>query len=65
MAAVREVYPHADAVQTENGTIASVFNIGGNNFRLITVIVYAVQTVRVAEVLTHAEYGKNQWKRRV
>ena len=37
-----------------------IFNIGGNNWRLITSIDFEKQQVFVLEVMTHAEY--NGWK---
>jgi mRNA interferase HigB len=40
----------------------TVFNIGGNNFRLISVIDYRLQTVLVTHVLTHKDYDKGAWK---
>jgi mRNA interferase HigB len=55
---VRQTYPHADAV----GRL-TVFNIGGNAFRLITRIEYERQEVYIRAVLTHAEYDKEAWKR--
>jgi mRNA interferase HigB len=36
----------------------TIFNIGGNNFRLITVINYETETILIADFLTHAEYDK-------
>lgn len=35
-----------------------IFNIGGNNFRLIAAIDYTGQKVYVLNVMTHAEYNK-------
>jgi mRNA interferase HigB len=40
----------------------TVFNIGGNKYRLIAVIEYVLQIVLVKEVLTHGEYDKGAWK---
>ena len=40
----------------------TVFNIGGNNFRLIAVIDYRLQTVLVTHVLTHKDYDKGGGK---
>jgi mRNA interferase HigB len=37
-----------------------VFNVGGNNFRVVAEIVYTEQIVRIAKVGTHAEY--DGWK---
>ena len=39
-----------------------VFNIGGNKYRLIAVILYDRAKVYIRHVLTHAEYGAGKWK---
>jgi mRNA interferase HigB len=54
---VREDFRHADAVE-----LFTVFNIGGNKYRLVTVIKYRWQVIYVRHVLTHAEYSKEKWK---
>ena len=59
---VRESFPHADAVVVASGNIATVFNVCGNNFRLVTVMHYNRSKVYVAMVLTHAEYSREKWK---
>lgn len=58
----RRVYPHADAVEVESGKIVTVFNIGGNKYRLIVAIHYNTQSVYILDLLTHAEYDKGFWK---
>src|SRR5258707_15722159 len=40
----------------------TVFNIGGNKFRLIAYVHYRRQIVYIKQVLTHAEYDKGDWK---
>ena len=50
------------ARDTESGRTATIFDIGGNKFRIITLIDYMRQTVLITHVLTHAEYDKNKWK---
>ena len=40
----------------------TVFNIGGNKYRLISVIHYKYGKVYVRAVLTHEEYNKEEWK---
>jgi mRNA interferase HigB len=40
----------------------TVFNIGGNKFRLIPVVDYGLQTVLITQVLTHQDYDKGGWK---
>jgi len=52
---VRETFPTADAVKA---TELTCFNIGGNSYRLLTVISYRGQTVTIVELLTHAQYDK-------
>lgn len=42
----------------------TVFNIGGNKYRLIAAIHYNRHKVFVRAVLTHAEYDLGKWKRR-
>ena len=39
-----------------------VFNIGGNKFRLNSVVDYGLQTVLITHVLTHKDYDKGGWK---
>ena len=41
----------------------TVFDIGGNNYRLIAHIHFDRGKVYVRHVLTHNEYDKNAWKR--
>jgi mRNA interferase HigB len=59
---VRRVYPHADAVTVSTGNTVTVFNIGGNKYRLIAAIHYNRQRVYVLRLLTHADYSKAFWK---
>jgi len=56
-AELRQVFSSADQV----GNL-TVFNIGGNKYRLITLVDYEYQKVFIRQVLTHAEYDKQNWK---
>lgn len=64
--AVRSLCPSADGVSIRKGKriagIVTVFNIGGNQYRLLTAIDYARHRLTVIDVLTHAEYSKDRWK---
>ena len=42
----------------------TVFDVGGNKYRLIVSIHYNRRKVFVSDVLTHAEYDRNTWKRK-
>jgi mRNA interferase HigB len=54
---VRLIYASAEAVGN-----FTVFNIKGNNYRLIVGIDYEDRTVYFKYFLTHAEYDKDKWK---
>ena len=55
---VRTVFPHADRVGK-----FTVFNIAGNNARLIAAIHYNRRKVYIRHVLTHSDYDKGAWKK--
>lgn len=54
---LRQTFPSADKV----GELI-VFNIGGNNYRLIASIHFNRSKAYIRHVLTHSEYDKGAWK---
>jgi len=58
ISALRDVFPSADSV----GKYV-VFNVGGNNYRLITSVHFNRGKVYIREFLTHSEYDKDRWKK--
>lgn len=50
---LKKTFPSADYVSHQY----TVFNIGGNKFRLITEIDYPATVVNVKRIWTHAEYS--------
>jgi mRNA interferase HigB len=56
-AELRATYRTADRVDR-----FTVFNIGGNKYRLVAVIHYNRGKVFVRHVLTHQEYDRGKWK---
>lgn len=54
---VNATYPSADLV----GQYV-VFNIKGNDYRLIVGINFRSQIIFIKHVLTHADYDKGKWK---
>ena len=48
---IREFFNSADYAQPY-----TIFNVGGNNYRLVTVIRYKFKKVYVQNVMTHREY---------
>lgn len=57
-AQLQETFPSADSV----GKL-TVFNIGGNKYRLIAAIHFNRHKVYIRNVLTHKEYDKGDWKK--
>ncbi|MCX6603018.1 MAG: type II toxin-antitoxin system HigB family toxin [Acidobacteria bacterium] len=58
LADVRRDFAHADVVGRR-----TVFNIHGNNYRLIARINYTTKRVFILHILTHADYSRGDWKR--
>lgn len=54
---LRQIFPSADKVDK-----LTVFNIGGNKYRLIVAIHYNRKIIYIRDVLTHKEYDKGKWK---
>jgi mRNA interferase HigB len=54
---VRKIFSNADAVGRW-----TVFNIKGNQYRLITEINYFTRRIYIRHVLTHADYDRGGWK---
>lgn len=53
---LKQAFRHADYAVP-----FTIFNIGGNNYRVISRIEYQSETLEICRVLTHAEYDK--WTR--
>jgi mRNA interferase HigB len=58
LAEIRQTFPSADAVEGY-----TVFNIKGNEYRLITRINYRTGRIFIRRVLTHAEYDRGSWEK--
>jgi len=54
---LRRDFSHADLVGRR-----TVFNVHGNNYRLIARVNYLTQRVFILDILTHSEYSKGNWK---
>jgi mRNA interferase HigB len=61
---VRRAYPSADGVKLKSQVVVTVFNVKGNEYRLLSYVNYHAQTLVILELLTHADYDKQAWKDR-
>ncbi len=59
---VRRAYPSADAVRIESGRQVFIFNVCGNDFRLLVAIHFNRQIVFTLRFMTHADYSRGKWK---
>ncbi len=55
---VRRDFPSADRVGKY-----TVFNIKGNEYRLISLIFYRSKKLFIRDVISHTEYDKGRWKK--
>ncbi len=55
--ALRQAFPDADRVANK-----TVFDIGGNKYRLIAAIHYNRHKVYIRAILTHAQYDRGDWE---
>ena len=54
---VRAIYGHADQVER-----FTVFNLGGNKYRLVVDIHFNRSIIFIHRVLTHKDYDAGDWK---
>ncbi len=62
IADLKQTFPSADPVRVASGRRVVIFNIAGNQYRLITAVHYDMQKVFVLRFLTHAQYDREVWK---
>jgi mRNA interferase HigB len=61
-AEMRRTFPSADWVPVKSGRKVVVFNVSGNEFRLVCAIHFNTGMVFALRFLTHAEYSKDHWR---
>lgn len=54
---VKNLFPSADKVKN-----FTVFNIGGNKYRLAAFIRYRMKRIFIRHIMTHDEYNREKWK---
>jgi len=58
---LKQTFGTADLI-SKNKSKYVIFNIGGNNYRLITKIDFNGNLIIVKIAMPHAEYDKDKWK---
>lgn len=59
---LRKTFRNADQVWVKSGQSVVIFNVAGNNFRLIAAVHYDKSKVYALKFISHAMYSKNTWK---
>jgi mRNA interferase HigB len=60
---VKALFGQTDVARnTKSKRTATIFDVGGNKYRIVTLIDYPRQTVLITHVLDHKEYSRNNWK---
>ena len=59
----RATFGQTDVATGVTGRTATIFDIGGNKYRIVAHVDYVRQTIKIEAVLNHSEYDKNLWKR--
>ena len=62
---VRRTRGDADVARVRSGRTATIFEVGGNKWRLIALIDYLRQTMLVTHAPTHEEYDTDRWKQQL
>ena len=59
----RATFGQTDTATGASGRTATIFDIGGNKYRVVAHVDYARQTVLIRAVMDHEEYNRGLWKR--
>lgn len=59
---VRRTFARTDRVTLDRGNVITIFDVGGNRFRVLTYIKFNTRCIYIKSVLTHAEYDDETWK---
>jgi len=59
----KATFGQTDTARGDTGRTATIFDIGGNKYRVLAHVDYTRQTVKIEAVMDHEEYGRNLWKK--
>lgn len=59
----RATFGQTDTATGTTGRTATIFDIGGNKYRIAAQVDYLRQTVLIRAVMDHAEYDLGHWKK--
>jgi mRNA interferase HigB len=59
----KATFGQTDVAAGDTGRTATIFDIGGNKYRVVAHVDYTRQTVKIEAVMDHKEYDKGLWKK--
>ena len=59
----KATFGQTDVATGATGRTATVFDIGGNKYRVVAHVDYARQTVKIEAVMDHKEYDRGLWRK--
>ncbi len=62
----RQTFGQTDVTgDTRSSKTATIFDVGGNKWRIITLIDYKRQTILITHVMDHKTYDRGRWKNEI
>jgi mRNA interferase HigB len=58
---VKATFGQADVATGDTGRTATIFDVGGNKYRIVAHVDYLRQTVKIEAVMDHHEYDRELW----
>jgi mRNA interferase HigB len=59
----KATFGQTDVAKGDTGRTATIFDVGGNKYRIVAHVDYTRQTVKIEAVMDHKEYDKGLWKK--
>jgi mRNA interferase HigB len=59
----RATFGQTDVTVGRAGRTATIFDIGGNKYRVVAHVDYQRQTIKIEAVMDHREYDRGLWKK--
>ena len=59
----KATFGQTDTATGHAGRTATIFDVGGNKYRIVAHVDYTRQTVLIAAVMDHREYDRGAWKK--
>ena len=57
----KSTFGQTDVATGDTGRTATIFDVGGNKYRILAHVDYTRQTVKIEAVMDHKEYDKKNW----